>query len=114
MSIERQDLVTSADYDLPNEEEEVENGFASPLLHERINEPHYGMSRTQAYNLYTSHFLSTWNVRTYEFAAVSNSGVTIFLYTDNYRSYLRLLHIRILLLQLLFGKILSFPPNASI
>lgn len=29
-----------------------------------------GMSRAQAYNLYTSHFLSTWNIRTYEFAAV--------------------------------------------
>ncbi|KAJ5047373.1 uncharacterized protein L3040_003200 [Drepanopeziza brunnea f. sp. 'multigermtubi'] len=29
-----------------------------------------GMSRSQAYNLYTSHLLSTWNVRTYEFAAV--------------------------------------------
>ena len=30
-----------------------------------------GMTRSQAHNLYTSHFLSTWNVRTYEFAAVS-------------------------------------------
>ena len=30
-----------------------------------------GMTRSQAFNLYTSHFLSTWNVRTYEFAAVS-------------------------------------------
>ncbi|KAH7330255.1 Ferroporti-1 [Rhexocercosporidium sp. MPI-PUGE-AT-0058] len=28
------------------------------------------MSRSQAYNLYASHFLSTWNVRTYEFAAI--------------------------------------------
>jgi iron-regulated transporter 1 len=29
-----------------------------------------GMTRSQAFNLYTSHFLSTWNIRTYEFAAV--------------------------------------------
>lgn len=29
------------------------------------------MTRSQAWNLYTTHFLSTWNVRTYEFAAVS-------------------------------------------
>jgi solute carrier family 40 (iron-regulated transporter), member 1 len=31
------------------------------------------MSRSQALNLYTSHLLSTWNARTYEFAAVSLS-----------------------------------------
>jgi solute carrier family 40 (iron-regulated transporter), member 1 len=30
-----------------------------------------GMTRSQAFNLYTSHILSTWNVRQYEFAAVS-------------------------------------------
>ncbi|KAH6678385.1 hypothetical protein B0J14DRAFT_650605 [Halenospora varia] len=29
-----------------------------------------GMTQSQAINLYTSHFLSTWNVRTYEFAAI--------------------------------------------
>lgn len=29
-----------------------------------------GMTTTQAWNLYTSHFLSAWNARTYEFAAV--------------------------------------------
>jgi len=29
-----------------------------------------GMTRYQAYNLYTSHILSTWNARQYEFAAV--------------------------------------------
>jgi iron-regulated transporter 1 len=29
------------------------------------------MTKSQAINLYTSHLLSTWNVRTYEFAAVS-------------------------------------------
>ncbi len=32
-------------------------------------EPIY-ITRSQAYNIYTSHFLSTWNIRTYEFAAV--------------------------------------------
>lgn len=30
-----------------------------------------GMTGRQAWNLYTTHFLSTWNARTYEFAAVS-------------------------------------------
>jgi len=33
-----------------------------------------GMTRSQAFSLYASHFLSTWNVRTYEFAAVSKCG----------------------------------------
>jgi solute carrier family 40 (iron-regulated transporter), member 1 len=33
-------------------------------------EPEF-MTRSQAFNLYTSHLLSTWNIRTYEFAAVS-------------------------------------------
>lgn len=29
------------------------------------------MTKTQAWNLYTTHMLTTWNARTYEFAAVS-------------------------------------------
>jgi len=33
-----------------------------------------GLTRAQAMGLYVSHFLSTWNVRTYEFAAVSARG----------------------------------------
>jgi iron-regulated transporter 1 len=33
-------------------------------------EPEF-MTRSQAFNLYISHLLSTWNIRTYEFAAVS-------------------------------------------
>ncbi|PBP27372.1 putative solute carrier family 40 (iron-regulated transporter) [Diplocarpon rosae] len=41
----------------------------TPLLTARGIECN-GMSKSQAYNLYTSHFLSTWNVRTYEFAAI--------------------------------------------
>ncbi len=50
--------------------EDIEN--AATQLSEMIPdvEPN-GMTRSQAVNLYTSHFLSTWNVRTYEFAAVS-------------------------------------------
>ncbi|KAI9876617.1 MAG: hypothetical protein M1830_006054 [Pleopsidium flavum] len=28
------------------------------------------MTKTQAWNLYTTHMLSTWNARTYEFAAI--------------------------------------------
>lgn len=31
-----------------------------------------GITRKQALNLYTSHLLSTWNARIYEFAAVSS------------------------------------------
>jgi iron-regulated transporter 1 len=55
-----------------NPDEDVENRPASPLLLETPPEIQTtGMTRGQAYNLYTSHFLSTWNVRTYEFAAVS-------------------------------------------
>ncbi|PVH87242.1 hypothetical protein DL98DRAFT_510104 [Cadophora sp. DSE1049] len=42
----------------------------SPILQAMPDDEHNGMSRSQAYNLYTSHFLSTWNVRTYEFAAI--------------------------------------------
>ena len=34
----------------------------------------------QAWNLYTSHTLSTWNARTYEFAAVSTT------FCDSYKS----------------------------
>ena len=30
-----------------------------------------GMTKSQALNLYASHLLSTWNIRQYEFAAVS-------------------------------------------
>lgn len=33
-----------------------------------------GLSRSQAWNLYLSHALSTWNARGYEFAAVSLPG----------------------------------------
>jgi len=39
------------------------------LADEASHEP---MSKTQAWSLYTSHFLSTWNMRIYEFAAVSS------------------------------------------
>lgn len=39
------------------------------------NECHEPMSKSQAWNLYTSHLLSTWNMRTYEFAAVRSPKV---------------------------------------
>lgn len=46
-----------------------------PLLpvHQNPENEQDGMTRPQALSLYTSHFLSTWNVRTYEFAVVSTS-----------------------------------------
>lgn len=47
-------------------------GPDSLLLDIECEYEYEGMSSSQAWNLYTSHFLSTWNARTYEFAAVSN------------------------------------------
>ena len=57
------------------ESEDVNSIPLSPMLQAMPDEEHNSMSRSQAYNLYTSHFLSTWNVRTYEFAAVRNDGM---------------------------------------
>jgi len=36
-----------------------------------------GMSRSQAVNLYASHLLSTWNARSYEFAAVRRRNLNV-------------------------------------
>lgn len=58
------------------EPEDVHNVPASPLL-ELLDEDEPLMTRSQAFNLYTTHFLSTWNVRTYEFAAVSQASDTV-------------------------------------
>jgi iron-regulated transporter 1 len=55
----------------PTNNVEVEDGPTSLFVLTRNDEPELGMTNSQAYNLYTSHFLSTWNVRTYEFAVVS-------------------------------------------
>lgn len=59
-----------------SESEDIENILiqtsTSPMPQSTPENERNGMSRSQAYNLYTSHFLSTWNVRTYEFAAVSS------------------------------------------
>lgn len=52
------------------ESEDLEPGQMATLMSDR--EPIY-ITKSQAYNLYTSHFLSTWNIRTYEFAAVGIS-----------------------------------------
>ncbi|KAG4432221.1 hypothetical protein IFR05_012302, partial [Cadophora sp. M221] len=57
-----------------SESEVVENiriqTSTSSMLQSTPENEQNSMSRSQAYNLYTSHFLSTWNVRTYEFAAI--------------------------------------------
>ncbi|TVY46138.1 Solute carrier family 40 member [Lachnellula subtilissima] len=38
---------------------------------EPLSDSHqHGMTGSQAWNLYASHFLSTWNIRTYEFTAI--------------------------------------------
>ena len=41
-----------------------------PPSNEVLQDGVHGMTPAQAWNLYVSHALSTWNVRTYEFAAV--------------------------------------------
>jgi iron-regulated transporter 1 len=54
----------------PSDPQELQEVPMNPSPDEaNQNEPN-GLTRSQAFNLYTSHFLSTWNVRTYEFAAV--------------------------------------------
>jgi iron-regulated transporter 1 len=49
----------------------IENASLIPRSETALNIEPNGMTRPQAFNLYTSHLLSTWNIRTYEFAAVS-------------------------------------------
>jgi hypothetical protein len=71
------------------------------------------MTRPQAHNLYASHFLSTWNVRTYEFAAVSDRMLLCRELdggqADTSRLSSRLLHTRILSLLLQSGNPFPFP-----
>ena len=55
---------------------ELEDIHHVPLLESLPDSADTGMTRSQAFNLYTTHFLSTWNVRTYEFAAASTDEVT--------------------------------------
>ncbi|RDW94335.1 hypothetical protein BP5796_00098 [Coleophoma crateriformis] len=52
---------------LLSEDEEVADNMDVPGV---MRTEWQGMTRSQASNLYTSHFLSTWNMRTYEFAVV--------------------------------------------
>lgn len=63
----------SRDDDHPDQDNTDDAGPAAPLLLDGIVEERVvgGLTTSQAWNLYTSHFLSTWNVRAYEFAAVS-------------------------------------------
>jgi len=93
----------------PTNPEDGQEVLTLPMA-ESISELEYeGMTRSQALNLYTSHFLSTWNVRTYEFAAVSASERQHdHEDADNARSSSRLLLTRILLLLQPFG--MSIPP----
>lgn len=48
---------------------ELEN-LDDPPCNDILQDGVRGMAPAQAWNLYVSHALSTWNVRTYEFAAV--------------------------------------------
>jgi iron-regulated transporter 1 len=67
-----------ADSGSPNnsEPESIDDVLTPPVLESFPDIEDYGMTRSQAFNLYTTHFLSTWNVRSYEFAAVSADQVT--------------------------------------
>jgi len=96
----------------PANSEDGQGVLTSPMA-ESISELEYeGMTRSQALNLYTSHFLSTWNVRTYEFAAVSASeGRHDHEDADSARSSSRLLLTLTLLLLQLFG--MSIPPFSA-
>lgn len=56
-----------------SETEEPSQALNLPAISEAEPEPAIElklMTKSQAWNLYTSHFLSTWNMRLYEFAAV--------------------------------------------
>ncbi|CZT01617.1 related to ferroportin 1 [Rhynchosporium agropyri] len=53
-----------------NSEDVVDTQSTSPILQLTLEIECNEMSRSQAHNLYISHFLSMWNVRTYEFAAI--------------------------------------------
>ena len=48
---------------------ELEPIAGLPLLEESVGDPPE-LSKSQAWNLYTSHALSTWNARTFEFAVI--------------------------------------------
>lgn len=51
--------------DLPGNTENDSSGS------DEVDSGFYELGRMQLWRLYVSHFLSTWNTRTYEFAAVS-------------------------------------------
>ncbi|KAG0649553.1 Iron-regulated transporter 1 [Hyphodiscus hymeniophilus] len=62
---------TSEAFDASPTNHPEHNGPSSPLLEDfPFIEEDVLMTRSQALNLYTTHFLSTWNVRSYEFAAI--------------------------------------------
>ncbi|KAE9376928.1 hypothetical protein N431DRAFT_401495 [Stipitochalara longipes BDJ] len=69
MAVEEPELEAGSAHDSPDG---VDMEIASiTLISEAVLdiEPD-GMTRSQAFNLYTSHLLSTWNIRQYEFAAI--------------------------------------------
>ena len=62
---------------------EVETEVNQTLLRSDVEEnPSRGLNQAQARNLYTTHLLSTWNARTYEFAAVRNTCARCILQYD--------------------------------
>lgn len=77
LHIEISDPVNAAADSGSINDSEIENTHDAPTLpllesFPAIQDANNCMTRSQAFNLYTTHFLSTWNVRTYEFAAVSS------------------------------------------
>jgi iron-regulated transporter 1 len=49
----------------PSTAEDLQDASDLPASELGSDTQENGMTRSQALNLYTSHFLSTWNVRTY-------------------------------------------------
>ena len=63
------------DHDLENEESAEEDSASPQLRLLTTEDPEPPMSTKQFWRLCTSHILSTWNARVYEFAAVSMPSV---------------------------------------
>lgn len=70
MAVEEPEIEAGSAHDSPSGVD-IENSSLIQMSETALDIEPNGMTRSQALSLYTSHLLSTWNIRTYEFAAVS-------------------------------------------
>lgn len=63
-----------------------------PLSSLEVLETNTVLTKAQAWSLYTSHFLSTWNMRMYEFAAVRRRQIAPSYFANVHRSFSLQLH----------------------